>query len=97
MPNIQIRNVPDHVHLVLKRRADAAGQSLQEYLLGELVHLAGKRTWAEVFADIERRGSAATFESGETAELIRQLRQEREEHMVKVVDEARTGDKRLGR
>lgn len=34
--NIQIRNVPDDVHVELTKRAADAGKSLQEYLLGRL-------------------------------------------------------------
>ena len=33
MPGIQVKNVPDDVHAVLRRRGAASGQSLQEYLL----------------------------------------------------------------
>jgi len=33
---IQIRNVPDDLHARLKARAALAGQSLSDYLLGEL-------------------------------------------------------------
>lgn len=36
MPSVQIKNVPSDVHGVLRRRAAAAGQSLQEYLLARL-------------------------------------------------------------
>ncbi len=37
MPNVQIKDVPDDVHAELRRRAAAAGQSLQQYLLDRLV------------------------------------------------------------
>ena len=37
MPSVQIKNVPDDVHKILRSRAAAAGQSLQEYLLALLV------------------------------------------------------------
>ncbi|HEY3143534.1 MAG TPA: hypothetical protein VGJ86_20530 [Acidimicrobiales bacterium] len=37
MPSVQIKDVPDKVHAELRRRAAAAGQSLQEYLLGHLI------------------------------------------------------------
>ena len=33
---VQIRNVPDALHRKLKARAAAAGQSLSDYLLGEI-------------------------------------------------------------
>jgi antitoxin FitA len=60
MPSIQIKNVPDDVHRVLRRRAAAAGQSLQEYLLAELSRRAATPTAEEFFASRWRRkgGSA---------------------------------------
>ncbi|MBV9011025.1 MAG: hypothetical protein JO272_03050 [Pseudonocardiales bacterium] len=48
MPSIQIKNVPDQVHLIYRRRAAAAGKSLQEYLLGELIENASRPTFDEV-------------------------------------------------
>lgn len=42
MPTIQIRDVPAEVHTTYRKRAAAAGMSLQEYILQELV--AGART-----------------------------------------------------
>jgi len=35
-PSIQIKNVPEDVHRILRARAAARGQSLQEYLLARL-------------------------------------------------------------
>ena len=37
MPSVQIKSVPEDVHAELRRRAEKAGKSLQEYLLGRLV------------------------------------------------------------
>ncbi len=48
VPSIQIKNVPDDVHLVYRRRADAAGKSLQEYVLAELIENASHPTLDEV-------------------------------------------------
>ncbi|MGH3557998.1 MAG: FitA-like ribbon-helix-helix domain-containing protein, partial [Mycobacterium sp.] len=39
MKVIQIRNVPDEVHRTLRTRAAAAGVSLSDYLLDELVRV----------------------------------------------------------
>jgi len=36
MPNVLIRDLPADVHANLQRRAEAAGQSLQQYLTKEL-------------------------------------------------------------
>jgi hypothetical protein len=37
MPSVQIKSVPEDVHAEVRRRAEMAGKSLQEYLLGRLV------------------------------------------------------------
>lgn len=47
MPSVQIKDVPDDVHLVLRRRALEAGQSLQEYLLARLTDEASRPTLEE--------------------------------------------------
>ena len=75
--NIQIRNVPDEVHEVYKRRAAAAGMSLQEYLLSDLSDRAGRLTMAEAMARIDshRRGSKVTSE-----DIVEALREDRESH-----------------
>jgi plasmid stability protein len=56
MPSIQVKDVPDDVHAVLRRRAAVAGQSLQEYLLGLLTDQAETPTLDEV---LDRAGGRA--------------------------------------
>jgi antitoxin FitA len=48
MPSVQIKNVPPKVHRVLRKRAAASGQSLQEYLLAQLTRQAETATLEEV-------------------------------------------------
>lgn len=48
MPSIQVKDVPDEVHAVLRRRAAEHGQSLQEYLLAHLVEEASRPRLDEV-------------------------------------------------
>jgi antitoxin FitA len=55
MPNVQVRNVPDDVHQTLVRRAERAGQSLQQFLAGQLAAIAAAPTLDEVLDRIERR------------------------------------------
>jgi plasmid stability protein len=55
MATIQIRNVPDDVHLGYQVRAAAAGMSLQEYLLAELKRNAALRSPEELVHEIEDR------------------------------------------
>lgn len=56
MPNVLVRDVPEDVHAALQRRAQARGQSLQQYLAAELQRLAAQPTLEEVLDRIERRG-----------------------------------------
>jgi plasmid stability protein len=54
MSSVQIKNVPAQTHAVLRQRAAAAHQSLQEYLLGRLIDEASKPTLDEI---LDRAGS----------------------------------------
>lgn len=55
MVSIQIRNVPEHVHATLVHRAEVAGQSLQQYLNGELARLAARPSNRDLMQRIEAR------------------------------------------
>ncbi|MBV8979682.1 MAG: hypothetical protein JO086_02170 [Acidimicrobiia bacterium] len=55
MANIQVRDVPTEVHEALVRRAQQAGQSLQQFLLAQLETIAATPTIDEVLDRIERR------------------------------------------
>jgi plasmid stability protein len=48
MPSVQIKDVPEETHAVLRRRAAAAHQSLQEYLRSKLIDDAARPTVDEV-------------------------------------------------
>lgn len=80
--NVQIRNVPERVHKVLRRRAAEAGQSLQEYLLQLFEREAGRPTVQEV---LERAGREATgrWGAGEAARIIREERDKRDEELFR--------------
>jgi len=54
MPNLLVRDIPDEVHAALQRRAEQRGQSLQQYLAGELKRLAERPSLDEVLERIER-------------------------------------------
>lgn len=61
MSKVQVRDVSDATHTVLKRRAAAAGKSLQEYLLALLDEHAATPTVGEVMDRVRQRsGSRAT-------------------------------------
>lgn len=55
VPNVLIRDLPPDVHASLQRRAEAAGQSLQQYLTAELSRVAQSPTMAEVLERIAER------------------------------------------
>ena len=55
VPNVLIRDLPPEVHASLQRRAQAAGQSLQQYLTTELSRVAQSPTIAEVIERIAER------------------------------------------
>jgi len=60
MPSVQIKDVPPDVHSVFRQRAAAAGQSLQEYLLGRLVAEARRPTLDELLTRAEGRAGGST-------------------------------------
>ncbi|MCB0931775.1 MAG: hypothetical protein KDB71_07745 [Mycobacterium sp.] len=54
MTSVQIKDVPEETHAVLRQRAARAHQSLQEYLRSRLIEEAAMPTLDEV---LERAGS----------------------------------------
>lgn len=74
MPSIQIKDVPDATHAVLRRRAAAAGQSLQGYLRARLIAEASAPTVEEVLARAGgRSGGSAPFSA-----VVETLRHDRD-------------------
>lgn len=71
---IQIRDVPDDVHAILRTRAASAGMSMSEYLRGELVRLTAQPTIEEVFARIQTRHGGVSREA--IVEVIREMRED---------------------
>lgn len=55
MPNVQVRDVPEEVHEALVRRAEQAGQSLQQFLAAQLALIASMPTIDEMLDRIEHR------------------------------------------
>jgi antitoxin FitA len=56
MVSVQVKDVPPETHAVLRRRAAAAHQSLQEYLRSRLIEEASRPTLDEV---LDRAGGRA--------------------------------------
>jgi plasmid stability protein len=73
MPSVQIKNVPEDVHRVLRTRAAAAGQSLQEYLLALLVDEARHES-LDAWLDRVGSHSGGSLSLEEAVEIQRELR-----------------------
>ena len=66
---IQIRNVPDALHRLLKSRAALAGMSLSDYLLSEIRQVAERPTLDELRERLHSR--TETIPSVAPAEAVR--------------------------
>jgi antitoxin FitA len=66
---IQIRNVPDDVHRVLRARAAAVGVSLSDFALGELERVAEHPPVADLLARAQARAGGA--QSGAAVAAVR--------------------------
>ena len=75
MATIQVKNVSDEAHAVLRQRAAAAGQSLQEYMLAWIERVTSRPTVDEVLTRIGHRSGGHLS----AAEVVQQLRDERDE------------------
>lgn len=76
MATVQIKHIPDDVHQTLRRRAAEKGQSLQEYLLGQLTEQARQPTVEELFARVaQRSGGRVSLE--DAVRLVREDRDSR--------------------
>jgi plasmid stability protein len=72
---LQVRNVPEDVHAELRRRAQAAGVSLSEYVLRELERVAARPPIEEVLARSASR--RLDISMADVVETIRADRPER--------------------
>jgi antitoxin FitA len=75
MATIQVKNVSEAAHAVLRQRAAAAGQSLQEYMLTWIERAASRPTVDEVLDRVGHRSGGQLSAS----EVVRQLRDERDQ------------------
>ena len=80
MAMIQIRDVPETVRDELARKAAAAGQSMQSYLLGELTRLAERPSMAEIAqrAQARARASGSTVTMRDAVAAVRAVRDRQE-------------------
>ncbi len=102
MPNLLIRNVPAETHARLVSRAETAGLSLQQYVLDLLMAATARMTTKEAVARMraqaeERAARGETSPTGEDFLRARdEAREERANHLLEVIDEARARRGRLG-
>ena len=80
MTLIQIRDVPETVRDELARKAAAAGQSMQSYLLSELTRLAEKPSMAEITqrAQARAKASGSTVTMQDAVAAVRSVRDRQE-------------------
>lgn len=74
MPSIQVKDVPDDVHATLRKRAAAAGMSLQEYLRARLVAEAATPTLDEVLERASQRAGGRVS----TRDAVKAVRADRD-------------------
>ena len=81
MALIQIRDVPEPVRDELARKAAAAGQSMQAYLLGELRKLAQRPSMAEIVRRAQARAKAtgSTVTMDDAVAEVREARDHRQD------------------
>ena len=75
MATIQVKNVPDEAHAILRQRAAASGQSLQEYMLSWIERATSRPTVDELLTRIGHRSGGHLS----AAEVVQQLRGDRDE------------------
>ncbi len=76
MTSIQIKDVPERTHAVLRQRAAAAHQSLQEYLRTRLIEEADQPTMDEILDRADGR-SGGSVPLNEAVAAIRDDRDHR--------------------
>lgn len=64
MATIQVRDLSEAAYETIRRRARAAGQSIQAYMREQIERLAGEPTDEELFAEVEAFVARAGVELG---------------------------------
>ena len=77
MATIQVREVPEDLYEVLRRRARRAGQSLQAYMRDQVVALAERPTKQETVEEIEALLDRVSGGDPPAASIIEDLAAER--------------------
>lgn len=77
MATIQIREIPEATYETIRRRARAAGQSIQSYMRDQVVDIASRRTKDEAWAAVESTLSAEDSPGSTLASIVGDLADDR--------------------
>lgn len=77
MATVQVRNVPEEIHRLLKIQAAESGTSLNEFLLGRLSEIAERPTLAQLAQRARARGPVEGVTMGDIVDLVRHDRDHR--------------------
>jgi plasmid stability protein len=95
MPNVQIRYVPEDVHRALKEKAQAAGGSLNDYLLEVLMDAAQQMTLREWLDRAKARGPLwDPIPSEEIVRGIKEGHEERDRQIDAAIESSRERSRR---
>jgi len=83
MSNLQIKNVPEDLHAELRRRADARGMTLRDYVLEVLVRETGRPDMEQWLAEVLARPRVTLGQS--VVDMIHEERRLREEQIDRAV------------
>jgi len=73
MATIQIRELPEDAYEIIRRRARAAGQSIQSYMRDQVIELASRRTKEEAWAAVESALSAEDSPGSSMEDIVDDL------------------------
>jgi antitoxin FitA len=77
MATIQVREIPEDLYEVLRRRARREGRSLQAYMLDQVIALAQRPTKQEALEEIEAVLAHLTSEEADAVSVLADLAAER--------------------
>jgi plasmid stability protein len=79
MATVQIRDLPEETYEIIRKRARAAGQSIQAYMRDQVIDLAARRTKEEVLSAVETTLAMRTTTGPSRESILDELRELRGE------------------
>ena len=77
MATIQIRDLPEESYETVRRRARAAGQSIQAYMRDQIVDMTSRPTKQEAWAQVEAALTAEDANGATLTSIVADLRADR--------------------